>query len=53
MEDKTVEKALKLNKVWQDTDDLLRVGKTYPPCDSNALRGDGFQLHLLRWSIGS
>lgn len=30
-----------------------RIALTYPPRDSDALRGEGFQLHVLRWTIRS
>lgn len=30
-----------------------RISWTHPPCDSDALGGEGFQLHILRWTIRS
>lgn len=31
----------------------MRSFQAYPPSDANALRGEGFQLHVLRWPIRS
>lgn len=35
------------------THEYMHSFQAYPPSDSNALRGEGFQLHVLRWSIRS
>lgn len=39
------------NTFFTQKTDIFLV--TYPPCDSDALRGEGFKLHILRWSIRS
>lgn len=41
-----------LTYTWH-THEYMHSFQAYPPSDSNALRGEGFQLHVLRWSIRS